>query len=78
MLSISLATVGVDTCRAISGIRAFATFPMVCASAKALPNEPEVSFAAFCILVEKRASSGSEGNVNMPGVVKPMPVGQVC
>lgn len=69
----SLATVGVATCCATSGMRVFATFSMICAYVYTAPNDPLVSFAAFWKFVATFASSGSVGKVNIPGVVKPMP-----
>ena len=47
MLNISRATFGVETNGAMSGIRASATFPMVCAFAKSVPSDPLVSLAAL-------------------------------
>ena len=73
MLNISRATFGVETNGAMSGIRASATFPMVCAFAKSVPSDPLVSLAAFEKAFSCTVSSGPSWKTNKPGVVKPTP-----
>ena len=75
ILNISLATTGVDTCSATSLILSKAISPRVSSVACSFPKDSALSFAARSERPKKYWPSGLEGNVNMPGVVKPTPIG---
>ena len=74
ILSISLATAGVETNGAMSGTRASATFPTVCDVANNPPSEPFVSFAVFETRYSWNFSSAPGWKTTNGGVVNPMPI----